>query len=461
MMPFVRVTIATGLLFGLAHAADWPQFRGPNGDGTAEATNLPTRWGGFDPPTWQTEIPGRGWSSPIVVGDRIWLTTAEPTALPSQAREKKLEASIYRDYRDQLQVHSSVTCYAVEIAAATGEVLRNIELFTCDNPPPIHANNGYASPTPASDGTRLVCHFGSLGTAGLEMQSGNVLWQRRFDYDEITGPGSSPAIDGNLVILPCDGADHQFVIALDIQTGQVAWKTPRPPITDPDPIHRRAFSTPLLLHKPEAQARGSAAVPLTTHHSPLTPSAQIIIPGAQWLVSYQPATGRELWRVNMGDCHALIPRPVYRDGLVYVCTGYMKPQLWAVRVDGSGDVTNTHVAWKYDKQVPEISSPIIVGSEIYFVSSLGVLTCLDAATGSQLWQHRLGGNFSASPIAADGKLYFTSREGVTTVLRPGRTYEELARNQLFGQTLASPAICGHALLIRADRMLYCLGRPVP
>jgi outer membrane protein assembly factor BamB len=459
MVRFVLLTILVVVAHcGLGHAADWPQFRGPHGDGTADATSLPTRWGGFDPPTWQTEIPGRGWSSPIVIGDRIWLTTAEPTALPSQAREKKLEASIYRDYRDQLQVHSSVTCYAIEIAAATGEILRTINLFTCENPPPIHANNGYASPTPASDGTLLVCHFGSLGTVGLEMQSGKLLWKHRFDYDEITGPGSSPAIADKLAIIPCDGADKQFVAALNIETGEVAWKTPRPPITDPDPIHRRAFSTPLVVHQPEASARDSERE--TSNLKPET-RAQAIIPAAQWLVSYDPATGRELWRVNMGDCHAIIPRPVYRDGLVYVCTGYMKPQLWAIRVDGSGDVTDTHVAWKYDKQIPEISSPIIVGSEIYFVSSLGILTCLDATTGNQIWQHRLGGNFSASPIAADSKLYFTSREGVTTVLRPGRTYEELARNQLFDQTLASPAICNHALLIRADRMLYCLGQPVP
>jgi outer membrane protein assembly factor BamB len=443
----LNLKIAVAIIALFCCAADWPQFRGPNGDGTADATNLPIHWGGFDPPTWQTEIPGRGWSSPIIVGDRIWLTTAEPTALPSQAREKKLEASIYRDYRDQLQVHSSVTCYAIEVAAASGEILRTIELFTCDDPPPIHATNGYASPTPASDGQRLVCHFGSLGTVGLDTKSGQLLWKQRFSFDEITGPGSSPAIDGQLVIIPCDGADAQFVVALNIETGETVWRTPRPPIDDPERIHRRAFSTPLIVGQTFLSAN---KIP-----------RQAIIPGAQWLVSYDPFTGRELWRVNMGDCHAIIPRPVFHGGLVYVCTGYMKPQLWAVRVDGSGDVTHSHVAWKYDKQVPEISSPIVVGSEIYFVSSLGILTCLDAATGSQLWQHRLGGNFSASPIAADGKLYFTSREGQTTVLRPGQTYDELARNQLFGQTLASPAICGHALLIRADRILYCLGQPLP
>jgi outer membrane protein assembly factor BamB len=435
----ILVLIATVLALRVSSAGDWPQFRGPAGDGCVEASRLPTTWGGFEPVAWQAEILGQGWSSPVVIGDRIWLTTAEPTALPSQRRERKLTASVYRDYRDQLQVHASVTCYAVEVAAADGKVLRTIELFTCDDPPPIHATNGYASPTPASDGQRLVCHFGSLGTACLDMSSGQVLWKDRFQFDEITGPGSSPALAGSLVIVPCDGADQQFVIGLDIRTGQTVWKTPRPPIDDADGIHRRAFSTPLVIDYGGLK--------------------QAIVPGAQWVVAYDPASGAERWRVSFGEGHAIIPRPVFHAGLVYVCTGYPKPQLWAVRASGSGDVTPTHVAWKHDKQVPEIASPIVVGGELYFVSTLGIATCLDAASGEQVWQHRLGGNYFASPLAADGKLYFTSREGVTTVLRPGREYHELARNQLFGQTLASLAVCQRALLIRADRLLYCVGQP--
>src|SRR5262245_41970427 len=282
--------IAVNLISHCCLAADWPQFRGPTGDGHSDATNLPNSWGGFGSVTWQAEIPGHGWSSPIVVGDHIWLTTAEPTALSSQAREKKLADSVYRDYRDQLQVHASVACLAVEIAAATGEVLRNIELLTCDDPPPIHATNGYASPTPVTNGKLLVCHFGSLGTACLDLASGNVVWKQRFQFDEITGPGSSPTLADNIVILPCDGADQQFVVGLDVQTGQTIWRTLRPAIDDQDGIHRRAFSTPLLIdHAGRRQA---------------------IIPGAQWTVSYDPPTGRELWRVNMGDCHAIIPRPV-------------------------------------------------------------------------------------------------------------------------------------------------------
>jgi outer membrane protein assembly factor BamB len=427
------------VLLGTATAADWPQFRGPTGCGLAGNESIPVRWGGFEPAAWQAEIPGNGWSSPVVVGDRIWLTTAEQTALPTVAREKKLDASVYSDYRDQLQVHGSVTCLAVELAAASGEILRKVELFTCDDPPPTHATNGYASPTPASDGTHLVCHFGSLGTACIDQKSGELLWKQRLQFDEITGPGSSPVLFENVVTISCDGADQQFVIGLDIRSGETIWKTDRPKIDDAEGIHRRAFSTPLIVkHENRWEA---------------------VTVGAQWAVSYDPVNGRELWRVNMGDCHAAIPRPVAANGVVYVCSGYMKPRLFAIRLGGSGDVTETHVAWQFDRQVPEISSPIIVGGSIYFVSSGGILTCLDAETGKLAWQHRLGGSFAASPIAAGDKIYFVSREGVTTVIRAGGEYEELARSQHFGQTLASPAVCGNALLIRADRVLYCFGNP--
>ncbi len=422
---------------GTVSGADWPQFRGPRGDGTSDAQNLPTNWGGFGTIAWQAEIPGRGWSSPIVLADRIWVTHAEPTALPDKEREQKLAAGVYRDFAEQFQAHASVTLYAAEFDAQTGQLLRNLELLTVGNPPPIHATNTYATPTPVADGQRLYCHFGPLGTVAVDLATGKVVWNQRFVFDDITGPGSSPILWRDKLILPCDGVDQQFVVALEAASGQVAWKTPRPKIAAAEGKHRRAFSTPLWFAHAGRE--------------------QVVVPAAQWVCSYDPETGRELWRVNCGQGqHATIPRPVFRDGLVYVCTGYMQPQLWAIRVDGAGDVTDSHVAWKYDKQVPEISSPVIVEGEIYFVSALGVATCLDIKAGAVHWQHRLGGNFGASPLAADGKLYFSSQEGVTTVLRPGREYQELAKNQLFGQTLASPAICGESLLIRADRTLYCI-----
>ena len=291
-------------------------------------------------------------------------------------------------------------CWQLRSTQLSGEILRQIELLSVDDPPAIHAANSYASPTPVTDGERLYCHFGSLGTACLSLKTGEVLWKRRLAFDEITGPGSSPILAHGRLIIPCDGADQQFVVALDRMTGEIAWRTPRPKIEATDDKLRRAFSTPLLIKYENRE--------------------QVIIPGAMWALAYDPASGSELWRVNLGaGQHATVPRPVYRDGLVYICTGYLKPRLVAIRVDGTGDVTGSHVAWEFDKQVPEISSPIVVGGEIYFVSGKGVLTCLDAASGQVVWQERIGGNYSASPLACGKRLYFTSEGGLTTVIEAG------------------------------------------
>jgi outer membrane protein assembly factor BamB len=301
----------------------------------------------------------------------------------------------------------------------------------------IHVLNSYASPTPVTDGERLYCHFGSIGTVAMDLKSGEVVWQKRFSLDEITGPGSSPVLCDGLLILTCDGADDQFLTALQCATGDVVWRTARPPIVAEDDKLRRAFSTPLVIEHAGRK--------------------QLIAPGAQWVVAYSPATGEELWRVRNSETgHAVVPRPVYRAGVVYICTGWVEHQLWAIRVDGTGDVTESHVLWKHRRQAPEIASPIIVGGEIYFASTLGIATCLDVETGEMLWQHRLGGSYAASPLSADGKLYFTNTTGTTTVLQPGREYQELARNQLHGQTLASLAVYGESLLIRTDSAMYCV-----
>ncbi len=426
------------VLAGLNHpaAADWPQFRGPAGDGCASAEDLPTSWGGlFEPVAWQTDIPGRGWSSPLIVGSRVWLTSAEQTALDEQLLTDKLERNPYGI--EPFQAHASVDLLAIELDLETGKTLRKILLRTVNDPAPIHATNSYASPTPVTDGQNLYCHFGSFGTLALSLENGEILWQRQFNLDDITGPGSSPVLAGDLLILACDGVDAQFVVGLNKQTGEEVWRRERPPIETDDAKHRRAFCTPLLIEHEGQQ--------------------QLVAPCAQWTVAYNPATGDERWRVDHGPGgHAIVPRPVFRDGIVYVTTGYMKPQLWAIRVDGRGDVTESHVLWKYQRQVPTIASPVLDESAIYFVSEIGIVSCLDRHTGSLLWQERLEGSFAASPLLADGKLYFASREGTTYVLRPGPKYEELARNRLRGQTFASFAAADRMLLIRTDPTLYCI-----
>lgn len=439
-MPFasgttvITLMIAILALAGAVHGDDWPQFRGPHGNGDAGNRPLATTWSTTENIAWRTEIPGRGWSSPIVIRDRIWLTAAEPVSLPEDERKDKLTKHKWGP--DEFQTHGSVQLLAVELDARSGKLLRRIDLATLDNPAPIHFVNSYASPTPVANQRHMVCHFGSLGTYAVALDTGAVVWKQRFEVDEITGPGSSPVLWRNLAIFPCDGADQQFVVALDVATGKIAWRTPRPTITLPESKHRRAFSTPLVVRHDERD--------------------ELIVPGAQWIVSYDPATGRELWRVNFGDGHAIVPRPVHRDGVVYVCTGYPKPKLWAIRLGGAGDVTESHVRWTFDKQVPEVSSPLVRGGELYFVSVIGVATCLDATDGRLLWQHRLGGNFGASPLAAGENLYFTNQDGQTIVLRAGREYAEVARNQLPRMTLASPATYDGRLLIRTSESLYCI-----
>lgn len=413
----------------------WPEFRGPRGDGHATASNLPVRWNAFRNIAWQTPLPGSGWSSPIIVGDRIWVTAAQPKTLTAEEQAKRLEA-FPAEQSESLRAYGSVALFALELAADTGKLLRRIELFTCDDPPIIHHLNSYASPTPTTDGERLYCHFGAVGTVALELRTGKVAWRRRFSVDEITGGGNSPVLVGERLIFSCDGTDAQYVIALHKATGETLWKTSRPPIDAAEPKFRRAFSSPLLI---EVGGR-----------------EMVVVPGAQWVVAYDPRDGREIWRVNYGDGHAVVPRPVFGNGLVYCCTGYPKPQLWAIRADGAGDVTESHVVWACDRQVPEIASPILVGEELYMVSTIGVASCLDSRTGETCWQKRLGGNHAASPLFADGKLYFASEDGVVTVLKPGRTFEELARNQATGVHMASPAAFGSSLIFRSSEGVYCV-----
>ncbi|MEQ1827222.1 MAG: PQQ-binding-like beta-propeller repeat protein [Pirellula sp.] len=420
----------------MAIGQDWPQFRGPLGNGHASDQRLPTSWGGFfDEPVWSTTIPGQGYSSPIVIGERIWLTSSERVALNDTGVQERL--SKYPYDQDDFQAHASVRLFALELNAVNGQILRRIDLFTIDNPTPIHASNSYASPTPVSDGERIYCHFGSLGTACVDVQDGRLLWTREFKVDEITGGGGSPVLAGNWICLACDGADEQFVVGLDRWTGKTVWKTNRPSIGASDGSRKRAFSTPIVF---QFQGR-----------------EQLVSVGANWLVSYNPSDGTEWWRAKIGTGHACVPMPVFAYGRVFACTGYPRPQLVAVDANGTGDVTESHIAWTNAKQIPEISSPLMVGHELYFVSSMGVLSCVDEKTGTHLWQHRLGGNFAASPTYANEHIYFVSKEGITTVLRPGPAYVEIARNELFGQTLASMAVYDGKFLIRTDPTLYCIG----
>jgi outer membrane protein assembly factor BamB len=392
-------------------AGDWPQFRGPAGDGSSAESNLPIEWGPSKNIVWKQAIPGTGWSSPVIGNGRIYLTTAVPQA-GTGAKDVSLRA----------------LC----LEAGTGKTIWDTEVFGQEGKGAarIHGKNTHASPTPVLCDGRLFVHFGHQGTACLDLD-GKVLWRNRsLTYKPVHGNGGSPICVDDLLVYSADGGDTRFVIALDARTGAVRWKTERTWASG----SKFSFSTPVAI---TVQGR-----------------TQIVSAGSDAVAAYDPADGKEIWRVFYPGGYSVIPKPIFANGLVYVCTGYTFPGLLAIRPDGKGDVTDTHVAWKSKKSVPNTPSVLVVGNEIYQVSDGGMATCLDSATGSVLWQQRIGGHYSASPLFAAGRIYFQSEEGVGTVIKAGRKFEQIAKNDLEERSLASYAAADGALFIRTEHNLY-------
>ncbi len=409
------------LVAPLSAETTWPQFRGPDGQGRSQEVDLPLHWDETNHVVWKTPLQGQGWSSPVVSEGKVWLTAA--TEVKSD---------------DVLTPTQRITLWAIEVDFVTGKFLQQIQLLDVQEPQAIHALNSYASPTPVLAAGRLYCHFGDYGTVCLETATGKILWRRRLQLDHRVGPASSPLLVDDLLILTCDGADQQYITALNTSDGQIAWHTDRPPLRTDNPESRKSFSTPLLI-----SVQGED---------------QLVIPGAQWCIAYAPRTGKELWRVDHGSGYSIVPCPVFDGHHVFLCTGYDGPELWAIRADGHGDVTDTHVVWKQTKQIPTMPSPVLVNQRIYTISDAGIAQCFDTRTGDPLWKKRLGGKYSASPLYADQKIYFCNHDGRTTILATGDTYQELATNDLDGQLMASPVPVNGDLLLRTESHLYRIGK---
>ena len=413
--PCFTVFLATVLAIFLTHgiaAQDWTEFRGSTGQGLSAAKQLPLHWNPSSFSGWEVEIAGSGWSSPIVHRGRLYLTVALSLG-NSDAGDQSLRTMC--------------------LDAKTGTTIWDVEVFqpTEGDKTRIHAKNSHASATPITDGKRIYVHFGPHGTAALDLD-GKILWTNQtLEYDPQHGTGSSPVLSGDLVIFNCDGADTAFVTALDQATGKERWRTMRPTADS----HTFSFSTPL-----EIEANGKT---------------QVVSPASHVVCSYDVETGEEIWRVRYPERWSVVPRPVYSQGMVFVCTGYMGPAgLLAIRTDGQGDVTETHVAWQTDEHVPHNPSPLVVGSEIYMVSDDGVATCRDVLQGNLHWRKRLGGNYSASPIYGAGRIYFQSEDGLCTVIQPGTRFQQLAKNEMGERSLASFAVWDDALFIRTLSHLY-------
>ncbi len=398
-------------------AADhWAHFRGPNGTGLSDATGLPTKWDEKTNITWKTPIHGKGWSSPVVWGKQVWLTTAPP---------------------------DGKALYALCIDRDSGKVLKDIKVF--DNPKPpytAHPFNSHASPTPVIEEGKVYAHFGSSGTACLDTATGKVLWQRRdLPCNHWRGPGSSPVVWENYLFLVFDGHDKQYVVCLDKRTGETVWKRDRSiDYGTDDGDLKKAYATPSILF--------------------VNGRYQLVSPAAGGTIAYDPRTGDEIWKVHhRGSMNAASP-PLYGHGLVFLATAYHPrgPRILAVRPDGKGDVTESKIAWVYSKTMPTRPAPLLLGDRIYSVSDQGIATCLDAKTGNLVWSHRLGGNYSSSPVCADGHLYFFDQEGRAHVLAVGPKPKVVAVNTLDAGCMATPAIAGRALFVRTKTHLYRIER---
>ncbi len=401
-------------------AADWPEFRGPRGDGTVEGA-LPVRWSETENVRWKTAIPFKGWSTPVVMDGRVWLTTA---------------------------TEDGHEFYGICLDAESGAILFNEKLFSCDNPEPLgNEVNCYASPSPVIEPGRVFLHFGSYGTACLDTATFKTLWTRTdLPCRHFRGPGSSPIMFENLLILTFDGADVQYSAALEKETGKTVWRTDRTsnwkdldengqPQREGD--FRKSFCTPFVI-----DAAGHRQLITTSSYS---------------VFSYDVRTGAELWKIDH-EAYSPAPRPVFGNGLVHVITGRGKNAVLAVRPDGSGDVSATHVAWKAEgKLVPLEPSPLLLDGLLYLLSNDGTLTCLDAASGTEVWSARIGGSYVSSPVHADGLIYCFSTNGKTTVIKAGRTYGEVAENRLDEGFMASPAVIGNDFILRTKTHLYRIG----
>ncbi|MEM1295486.1 MAG: PQQ-binding-like beta-propeller repeat protein [Verrucomicrobiota bacterium] len=415
-IPMKSLLFALTLLYPSLLLADWTQFRGSEGQGHAkDDAKPPLKWDEEENVAWRIDLPGKGWSSPIVYQGRIYLTTA------------------IADTRDQDRSGVDRSLDTIALDAKTGEILWQTQVIEQDGrrEANIHKKNSHASPTPLIAWNHLFVHFGHQGTACLNL-SGKVLWTNQdLTYKPVHGNGGSPIVVGDKLIFSCDGPPDPFVAALNVKTGRLVWKTPR----RSDASRKFSFCTPILLETDGRQ--------------------ELILPGSGNVFAYDPQNGAELWRSNYGQGYSVVPRPVSGHGLIFASSGYDRPAIYAVKPGGSGDVTRSNIAWTHTaKGAPRNASPLLVGDELYLFDDKGIGSCLDAKTGEVHWQERVGSDMSASPIYANGRIYALDEQGTTYVIAPGQDYNLLAENPLDERTLASIAVDGNALLIRTESGLF-------
>ena len=374
----------------------------------ADEAKVPSQWSETQNVKWKTPIPGLGWSSPVILDKQIWLTTA---------------------------TEDGKSLRAVCVDPETGKIIHDVEVFRVEALQPKNSLNSYASPTPVLETGRVYVSFGTYGNACLDTATGQPIWKNTdLKLDHMEGPGASPILWGDYYVLHCDGRDVQYLAELDKKSGAVVRKVQRSyPMNTLRPDQRKAFDIPTVVN--------------------IGGKDQLISVAGFCAYGYDPADGRELWHLGLTGW-SNVPRPVYRDGIAYISTGYMEAELWAVKIDATGPGGTPPVLWKWKHGAPLKPSILLIGDSIYFISDAGVARCLDSKTGEQRWQGRLLSACSASPIYANGLIYFFDEQGRSAVIRPGNTLDKVGENQLDGKIMASPAVLGNALFLRTDQALY-------
>jgi len=391
-------------------ADNWPQFRGPTGDGVAAGAGYSAEWSESKNVLWKQPIHDKGWSSPVIWGEQIWLTTAK---------------------------EDGTELFAVCLNRADGKVLRDIKLFTVKNPPDVRKYNSFATPTPVVEAGRVYLHFGTHGTACLDTKTAEVLWKREdLPCNHFRGAASSPVLFEKKLHLTFDGYDQQYVVALDAETGKTAWKKDRAiKFKSDNGDMKKAFATPSILE--------------------VDGKPQLVSPAAEATIAYNPTNGDELWRISHGGMNEAC-RPVLTNGLIILSSGHTS-NLLAVKAGKKGELGKDAVAWEFAKQAPSKPSVLAVKDHLYFVNDSGVAFCLDAKTGAKVWQERLDGAFAASPTLADGLIYFPGENGTTSVVKADPKFELVKANKLADGCRATPAFADGRIYLRTYTHLYCIG----
>lgn len=430
----IALLSAIALLATTAGAANWPQWRGPNGSGVSTEKNLPAEWNANRNIKWKTPIAGRGHSSPVVWGNKIFLTTAiEGDVVPgAKAVTHLVEGGKEFLHPDSIGADRKHTFKVICLNADTGKVLWEQTAFDGTPYDNRHRKSSYAASTPATDGRLVYAFFGTEGLFAYDM-NGKLAW--KADLGKLgtvgMGTGTSPILHENLVIVQCDeeNGEASFVVAVDKKTGKEAWRTPRKV--------QVSWATPILV----AGAKRT----------------ELITSGTETVIAYDPATGKELWR-HKGVASNAIPSPVANQEMVFISAGFPAKVVMAINLGASGDLGET-VVWKYAKGTGYVPSPILYGDYLYLTTDRGILTCLDAKTGEVKYEGGripIPATFTASPIAFEGKILLTSEDGDTFVVKAGPKHEILGTNSVGEPVYASPAVADGKIFIRGEKNMYCV-----